>query len=200
MPIPSRYTYLLEDPIPPAAVRIGLDCYGTIEGPGTMNNKKIVGWADEVARFKGTNYANWAADWYNKDSIPWCGLFMALCQVRTGLSYRAPPKSYLSALAWSSWGEPVDFRQPNDLSKIQVGDVAVYVRAGGGHVHQVVGVSTDGRFILGLGGNQDNAVNIKGYPVSRLYSVRRPHYEVKPKGARHVRVSSSGIDMAGSDV
>lgn len=202
MTVPSRFKYLLQEPLPPAAVRIGLDCLGTLEGAGTTNNPKIVGWADEVKRFAPNNYNNWAADWYNADSIAWCGLFMALCQVRTGLSYRKPPLSYLSALAWASWGEPVKIRDKNgklDLSNIEVGDICVYVRDGGGHVHMAVGVTTDGKYVLGLGGNQDNAVNIKGYLATRLYAVRRPKYIVKPAGARHVVVSSTGIDVAKSD-
>lgn len=199
--IPDRFNYLLATPLPPAAVRIALDCYGTFEGGGTTNNPKILGWADEVARFAPSPYNNWAADWYNKDSVPWCGLFMALCQVRTGLAYRAPPKSYLSALAWAAWGEPVQWRGKEGLrlKEIKVGDICVYVREGGGHVHQCVGVTDDGKYILGIGGNQDNAVNIKGHAINGLYAVRRPHYNVVPEGARHVRVSSTGIDVAHSE-
>jgi len=202
MSIPARYAYLLQNPLPPAAVRIALDCYGTLEGAGGLNNPKILGWADEVARFQPSNYNKWAADWYKQDSIAWCGLFMALCQVRTGLDYRAPPPSYLSALAWAGWGEPVKWKDANGhllLENIWVGDVAVHVRQGGGHVNQVVGISSDGKYIQGIGGNQDNAVNIKGHPVSSLYAIRRPHYNVKPDGARHVVVSASGIDVAKSD-
>jgi hypothetical protein len=117
---------------------------------------------------------------------------MAVTAVRSanGKSNRFPPKSYLSALAWANFGLPVNWKA--SLNNIWVGDVGVFVRQGGGHVATIVGVSTDGKYIFCLGGNQDNAVNIKMIPTSRLYAVRRPPYTIRPLGATHVRLKSTG--------
>lgn len=195
--IPNRYSYLMLDPLPPSLVDAALHEYGSIEGPGTTNNPKIIGWADEVAKAMPTNYTNWAADWYNKDSISWCGLFIAICAARSanGNKARLPVANYLSALAWAAFGIAVKWRDASGLllENIFVGDVGVFVREGGGHVAIIVGVTVDGKYLVCLGGNQDNAVSIKQVAVSRLYAVRRPPYKVRPAGARHVRVTSTGI-------
>lgn len=196
MTYPSKYAYLMREPIAPLLVRCALGEYGTLEKAGAGNNARILGWADEVANAVPTPYNRWAADWYNKDSIPWCGLFMAAMAVRSsgGRPTRMPPKRYLAALAWADWGEAVQFRGREGLrlGEIAVGDVAVFVRSGGGHVGIVVGISTDGSRVLTLGGNQSDRVNIAPIAVSRLYAVRRPPYMSRPAGARHVRLTSTG--------
>lgn len=190
--LPARYQFLTKPPGATMLVDVALTHYGTLEGAGTANNPKIINWADIVARKAAAQYNNWAADWYNKDSVPWCGLFMALCVVDTN---RKPVGNYLSALAWADFGNPVQFkgREGLRLNEIKVGDVAVFVRNGGGHVAIVVGVTSDGKAIVCIGGNQDNAVNIKQFPIGRLYAVRRPPYKVTPAGARHVRLTSTGV-------
>lgn len=195
--LPARYKYLTEDPAAPALVQEFLKMIGTIERAGGANNPTIIAWADEVARESATTYNQWAADWYNKDSVPWCGLAQAVAAVRSagGRPERMPPKNYLSAAAWTAFGNPVQFRGREGLRlhEIFVGDVAIFTRAGGNHVATIVGVTKDGNYVVCVGGNQDDAVNIKQFPVSRLYAVRRPPYNQQPAGARHVRVTSSGI-------
>lgn len=195
MTLPSRYSYLKGDTTP-LLVEVALAELGTIEGGGTANNPKIIRWADEVAAAAKSPYNDWAADWYNKDSVPWCGLFAAVCAVRSanGNANRMPPKNYLAAASWASFGVPVQWRGREGLrlNEILVGDVAVFSRSGGNHVAIVVGVSKDGKYLHCVGGNQDNAVSIKGLPISRLYAVRRPPYKVRPAGARHVRLDGRG--------
>lgn len=194
--IPSRFNYLLQNPLPPVMVRLALDLHGTLETPGTPDNPRIIGWADEVNNaFPGRAYNKWAADWYNDDSVPWCGLFMAAICARTGLDYRAPPKNYLAALSWADWGVPVQFkgREGLRLGEIKVGDVGVLVRKGGGHVGIIVGVTKDGKNIIMIGGNQGDKVSIAEFPLTRVYAIRRPVYKDVPQGARHVRVDSSGV-------
>ena len=170
---------------------------GTLESPSTPNNPKILGWADEVARAQGTSYTKWAADWYNSDKIAWCGLFVAVCAVRSanGRADRLPPSKYLSALSWAEFGVPVQWkgREGLRLSEIWVGDVLVFIREGGGHVGICVGVSEDGTTVHVLGGNQGDKVSIAEIPVKRLYAVRRPPYQSRPEGARHVRLLASGV-------
>lgn len=192
-----KYAFLEQTPLPPVLVQVALKELGTLEKPGTPSNPKILAWADEIAKSTDSSYADWAADWYNKDSIPWCGLFAAVCAVRSanGRANRLPPAKYLSALAWADFGESVQWkgREGLRLENIWVGDVLVFVRDGGGHVGLCVGVSSNGETVHVLGGNQGDAVTITEIKTTRLYAVRRPPYMVKPEGARHVRLSPSGV-------
>lgn len=192
--IPSRYAYLQGQPLAPLLVRLAMEHVGKLEKPGAPDSPEIVGWADEVARIFPTPYNNWAADWYNKDSIAWCGLFLAMLCARTGLDYRKPPNKYLAALSWADWGEPVQFKGKEGyrLNEIKVGDIGVLVRNGGGHVGIIVGVTNDGKNIIMIGGNQGDKVSFAEFPISRLYAVRRPVYRTVPETAKHVRVSSTG--------
>lgn len=193
MKIPAKYSYLRQAPLPPNLVKVALDMYGTLETPGTADNPVIIGWADEVEDLCHTKYSSWAADFYNDDSVPWCGLFVAICTSRTmqDRPERRPVDKYLSALAWANWGVAIPFKK--DPKNICVGDILVFVRKGGGHVGICVGVSQDGKTVHVLGGNQSDRVNIAEIAIGRLYAVRRPPYVNHPEGARHVRVSSSGI-------
>lgn len=193
--VPSRYAYLNQQPLAPVMVRLALDLLGTLESPGTPNNRSILGWADEVNNaYPDRAYNKWAADWYNKDSIPWCGLFVAAVCARTGLDYRAPPKNYLAALAWADWGTPVQFKGKEGyrLEEIKLGDIGVLVRNGGGHVGIIVGVTKDGKNIIMVGGNQGDKVSIAEFPLSRVYAIRRPIYRNVPASVRHIRVDSTG--------
>lgn len=192
---PNKWKWLEKIDQLPALVAAALKEYGTTEVPGSRNNSRIIGWAKEVAKCDSTPYSRWAADWYTHDSVPWCGLFMATMACRTmgNKPDRAPVNSYLSALAWAAWAEPVDFRNTNN---IWCGDVAVFTRSGGGHVSIIVGVSQDGKNVICIGGNQSDAVNISSFPISRLYAVRRPKYRVRPAGAKNIRISTSGVPIS----
>jgi uncharacterized protein (TIGR02594 family) len=198
MPVPTKWQFLQRHPLPSISVLVALDNHGLHEGLGEKNNPTILAWADEVGKAQGTAYANWAADFYNKDSIPWCGLFMAWCQTKAvGQNpARLPLPGYLAALSWAAYGSAVPFRDKHgkmDLSAIEVGDIAVMVRDGGGHVTHIVAVSSDGRTFFGLGGNQNDQVSITEFSAERLYAVRRPPYVIKPQGSRHVLMGSSGV-------
>jgi uncharacterized protein (TIGR02594 family) len=186
--IPEKYRYLREEPLPPLMVRVALDMLGTLETPGNADNPVILGWADEVAKLCKQQYDRWAADFYNDDSIPWCGLFCAVVASRAsqGRPTRFPPRGYLAALSWRDWG------QPGRIDNIEVGDVVVLKRAGGGHVFIAVGVSHDGESVFGVGGNQSDAVTIAEFATSRIVAVRRPPYENKPAGARFVQLGTTG--------
>jgi uncharacterized protein (TIGR02594 family) len=186
--LPAKFRFLLEDPVAPLMVRLAIGELGLVETPGSGNNSVIIEWADEVARTVTTPYAKWAADWYNADSIPWCGLFMAVIAVRAsqGKAERMPPTKYLSALEWATFGEQVS------IDAAAVGDVMVLGRKGGGHVTLNVGTEEGGRRFFGLGANQGDAVNIAAFDNSRLVAVRRPAYSTRPAGARRVIVGPGG--------
>lgn len=176
----APYAWLNAEPAPRMLLE-AVSLIGTLEGPGTRENPTIVAWADEVARLYPSAYNNWAADWYNKDSIAWCGLAMAVCAARAG---REPPKSWLSALAWAAWGEAV----PEDQAAL--GDVLVFTRKGGGHVSLYVG--EDATHFHMLGGNQEDAFNIRRKAKSEVYAVRRPAYINRPVNVRPIRLAATG--------
>lgn len=187
--LPAKFRFLLEEPVAPLMVRLAIDELGRVETPGGGNTSAILAWADEVAKGCPTPYATWAADWYNADSIPWCGLFMAVIAVRAaqGKPGRMPPEKYLSALEWSKFGDQVP------KASAAVGDVMVMSRSGGGHVTLNVGMEVGGKRFFGLGGNQSDAVTIAPFDLSRVDYVRRPHYTSRPAGSRQVFVGPGGV-------
>lgn len=190
MAIPSRYAYLTDQKVPPPIeVRVALGMYGTYEFEGSHSNPLILAWADEVERLAPSAYDKWAADFFNSDAIPWCGLFRAVvaCRSAQARPERFPPKGYLAALAWTSWGIGV----PKKLENILVGDTIILNKPTT-HVFIAVGVTNKGT-VVGLGGNQSNTVNIKEFSFDRVYAIRRPPYLNRPEGARHVVVGSTGI-------
>jgi len=186
MTIPAQYAYLLRDPIAPKMVQAALDLYGIHEGLGRSDNPTILKWADEVAAATKSAYADWAGDFYNADSIPWCGLFMAVCAVRAagGRPERLPEHKYLSALEWKNWGVPVAVKDA------VVGDVGISQRQGGGHVFLIVG--EDATHFHILGGNQADQVSIVRKAKAEVVAVRRPRYLAMPAGARKVVVAAAG--------
>jgi uncharacterized protein (TIGR02594 family) len=188
--VPQKWRWILGINGLPNLVKEALGEYGLKEGAGTVNNSKIVAWADEIKKFTRSPYIDWAADWYNKDSIPWCGLFMAVMCVRTG---RIPIDKYLTALAWAAWGKSVSW---NNRRNIWTGDIAVFTRTGGGHVAIILGVTKDQNYVLCIGGNQTDGVTIALFPISRLYAVRRPNYTIKPAGAIYREVSATGVPIS----
>lgn len=156
---------------PPRMIREALALYGTTETAGTKSNSIIVNWANE------TNTKD--DDWYNSDSIPWCGLFMAIVAQR---SEKQLPKGVLTALAWANFGKAVD--------TAMLGDVLVFKRKGGGHVGLYVGESYNSYFVLG--GNQSDKVCITRIMKNRTHAIRRPIYNVQPETVKKYYYDNSG--------
>jgi uncharacterized protein (TIGR02594 family) len=181
-PLPARYAALAREPGPKMLLE-ALRLHGTLERPGTLDNPVIIAWARACPY---SSYARWAADFYNDDAIPWCGLFMAVLAVRTagGKTERLPPEKYLSALAWSAWGRPA-------VGGPMLGDVVTFVRPGGGHVALYVG--EDATTFHVLGGNQSNAVNITRIEKTRLHAARRPAYSLTPANVRIIHWAAGGV-------
>lgn len=156
---------------PPRLVREAMALNGTIETPGAANNPIILNWAKET---------NTSADnWYNADSIPWCGLFMAVVAQRAEWPIVAEP---LRALSWATFGKKVD--------KAVLGDVLTFKRKGGGHVGIYVGETADSFYVLG--GNQSDKVCITRIAKNRLFSINRPPYKVQPPSAIQYHYASNG--------
>jgi uncharacterized protein (TIGR02594 family) len=123
---------------------------GLKEVPGKGNNPTIVKW---LIKMKA---------WWRDDLTPWCGTFVDNCIRESGLPVA---KAGYRAKAWLDWGMP--------LKAPVYGCVVIFDRAGGGHVGFVVGRDFNG-FLMVLGGNQSDAVNIAPFKMERVAGYRWP--------------------------
>ena len=172
--LPKQYAWLNNIGTLPKTIQEGLKLYGTTEASGSSNNPIIMQWARELKASKIEVSA------FTGDVVPWCGLFAAIVALRSG---KDVPKYPLSALNWSRFGEKV--------KKAGLGDVLVFSRNGGGHVGFYIG--EDASYYHVLGGNQSNKVNILRIKKSRLHSIRRPVYNIKPETVKSYQLASVGI-------
>jgi uncharacterized protein (TIGR02594 family) len=170
MSLPKTWAWLASEPAPRLLVE-GLALFGIRETAGPRNTPAIMAWAQEVGpRIQKV---------YTADSIPWCGLFMAVVAKRAG---KSQPESPLWARAWAAWGDP--------SPRAALGDVLVFVRPGGGHVGIYVGEDKTSYAVLG--GNQGDAVSIVWIAKSRCIAVRREYRIGPPPNVRPVTVKRSG--------
>ena len=126
---------------------------GTTEGPGPADNPKIL-----------EMYASVGHTHVEHDSVAWCAAFIGHCLERAGI--RSTRK--LTARSYLDWGVPVE------VTDAQQGDIGVIPRGSSrwqGHVFFIDRI--EGQWVWGLGGNQDDAVNVKRYPVAKLLGIRR---------------------------
>lgn len=173
--LPSKYNDLARAVSPKMLVEM-IKLYGTLEAPGTKDNPTIMAWAKETG-IKG----------YTHDSIPWCGLTMAVVSKRAGYEF---PKHPLWALDWLNFGYPVD--------RPMLGDVMVKSRDGGGHVTMYVG--EDDKNYHCLGGNQSDSVNVTMIPKSaRWKGFRRPIFKVGQPSTVRVIYRAAGGKTGGSE-
>lgn len=133
----------------PLWLEAGIKLIGTKEGPGAKDNATIIQWAKD----EGGDIAKE----YTHDSVPWCALFANHCLTKVGLK----GTETLWALDFAGKWPSVKLAGP------AVGAFAPMLRSGGGHIIQVVGRDQHGN-IMGLGGNQSDAVNIEPFAISRL--------------------------------
>jgi uncharacterized protein (TIGR02594 family) len=168
MTLPSQYAWLAKEPGPKMLVE-ALKLFGTVEAPGARDNPIIIEWAAEVGLGKT----------YSHDSIPWCGLFMAVVAKRAGKTVVDSP---LWALSWADFGKPT--------TGAMLGDVMTFKRDGGGHVGLYVGEDQGAYHVLG--GNQSDKVCFTRIAKSRLYRARRPIYNVQPANVRKINLVANG--------
>lgn len=116
---------------------------GLAEIPGKRHNGVISGWLRALKA------------WWDDDETPWCGTFVAHCCRAAG---RDLPQHWYRAKAWADAG--------TRLPRPAYGCIAVFERAGGGHVGFVVGQDGAGNLLV-LGGNQGNKVSIAAFERSR---------------------------------
>ena len=99
------------------------------------------------------------------DETAWCAAFVGAMLKRCGL----PHTGKLTARSYLDWGKPVD------LAKAEPGDIVVLWRGSPTSWQGHVGFfdrQADGNVYL-LGGNQRDMVNVSGYSIDRVLSVRR---------------------------
>lgn len=104
------------------------------------------------------------------DETPWCAAFVGFCLEGVGIV----SSRFESARSYLTWGQPI--REP------QHGCIVVMARDGGGHVGFLTGVTREG-WLLVLGGNQGNEVNIRAFPKDRVTDYRWPHAVPLPSSA-----------------
>lgn len=168
MTLEPKYQWLTKEPGPKMILE-ALKLFGTKESPGTADNPEIIEWSKET----GLNRV------YSADSIPWCGLFMAVVAKRAG---KVVPKDPLWALNWKNFGK--------QSLLPSLGDVLVFKRPSGGHVGLYV--AEDSKTYHVLGGNQSDAVTITRIEKTRCVGVRRPLYNVEPDNVRPIKIASTG--------
>lgn len=167
--IPEKYKWLLDEPGPKMLLE-ALKLYGKKEQPGTGNNPEILKWAAET----GLHHV------YSADSVPWCGLFMAVVAKRAD---KEIPKDPLWARNWAKFG--VNTGEPG------LGDVLVFQRQQGGHVGLYIGEDDTAYFVLG--GNQSDQVNITRVSKQRCIATRRPVWKIaQPDNIRKIILEPDG--------
>ena len=98
------------------------------------------------------------------DATAWCAAFVGAMLARSGVK----PTGKLNARSYLDWGAPVERKDAKP------GDVVIFKRGNSswqGHV--AFFVKDKSALIEVLGGNQSNAVNVKGYQASKLLGIRR---------------------------
>jgi uncharacterized protein (TIGR02594 family) len=163
----ATYAWLQKEEAPRILVE-AIKLYGVKEVIGENDNPTILDWADEIGVGK----------LYQRDSVPWCGLFMGVVAKRAGKEVPANP---LWARNWSKWGVPC---------LPELGCVLVFSRESGGHVGVYVGEDIECYHVLG--GNQSDSVCITRIKKNRLLSARCA-YRVKPANVRKIILSPTGI-------
>mgnify|MGYP003626343705 FL=1 len=135
-------------------INIALSQYGVTEIIGYQHNPVVLNYFKEIGH-----------TWVATDETAWCSSFVNWVALRANLE-----RSHkLTARSWLNVGTAIN--QP------KINDVVIFWRhkksSWKGHVGFFIGYSEDKKYIYVLGGNQNNQVNIKKYPVYRLLGFRR---------------------------
>ena len=135
-------------------INIGLGEYGVTELKGNDKHHPRILEYFKVAGHKRVK----------TDETAWCSAFANWLALRAGCLHSGA----LNARSWLKVGK--------SITKPRIGDVVVFwreaKRSWKGHVGFYIGMSDDKQYIYCLGGNQNNQVCIKPYPVSRLLGYR----------------------------
>jgi uncharacterized protein (TIGR02594 family) len=156
---------------------------GTHEARGSRSNP------DVVAMFRDAGHPNVK----NCISTPWCSAYAGACHERTD----TPTRRNLMARSWLQWGvDATDSPQRGDVVVIWRGQ-----RDDGLYGHVFFFLRFEGAHVVGIGGNQEDAVTIAKFPRSRILGIRRARPIAK---SRIVKASVgqvvTGVATAGGGV
>lgn len=136
----------------PKYVKIALKEIGVKEIMGFVHNSRVL------------EYQATTAGKYSDDETPWCGSFISWVMKEAKISHNIIYTE--RAKEWIKFGKAIDKPVP--------GAIAIKDRVGGGHVCIVIGKSDDG-YLLCVGGNQNDEVNISKYKENVFTNFRVPN-------------------------
>lgn len=116
------------------------------------------------------------------DETPWCSAFVGGCLEMCGIR----SSRFEGAASYLRWGFA--------LKDPVTGCVVVIHRPGGYHVFFAVGKTKDGK-IVGIGGNQSDAVTYATFDPNRVLAYRWP-YGVDMSGQTFPTVTASGLKVS----
>jgi len=176
--IPEKYKWLNEIGTLPKMVEAAIQFLGIKEVAGKGSNPVIMNMANELG-LQGI---------YTNDDTSWCAIFINyLCKI-TGkpiVDYKGDKYNLMRAKWLSNWGNKVAIKD------MQLGDIGVLNRDGGGHVFLIIGKTPQGN-VIGLGGNQSNSVTFSEFDINRLIDVRRYYATQAPESAKLYVVAGDG--------
>lgn len=117
---------------------------------GDKHNPLILKWWKDIKRSGIKN-----------DETPWCAAYVGGVLEEVGIK----SSRFESAKSYLDWGVK--------LNSAKTGCIVVFSRTGGGHVGFVVGQDKGGNLLV-LGGNQNDAVNIKSFSKANVVGYRWP--------------------------
>lgn len=176
--IPERLKWLEEIGPLPKMIAAALQYLGVKEFPGPANNPVIM----EMAKGLGVEKI------YTSDSLQaWCAVFVNHIIRITGKPIDLHPKDQydlLRALKTAPLFESVP------IDEWVLGDIMKISREKGGHVFFPIAQTPGG--VIGLGGNQGNAVNFSEFDKSRIVDVKRYYATAAPASAKRYKMDSTG--------
>lgn len=133
-------------------LKIALGELGQKEIIGPIHNERIL----EYQVMTGLNFGT--------DEIAWCSIFANWVALQANL----PRSKSAMARSWLKVGKKTDWPQP--------GDIVVFWRgrknSALGHVGFFIGYSQSGKSIYCVGGNQEDEVNIRTFPLTKVLEFR----------------------------
>lgn len=173
--LPKQFEFLNKEGAPKMLLE-ALKLYGVTEKAGSSDNPTILAWARELG----------IKD-YTADSIPWCGLFIAIIAKRADKTVVDQP---LWARNWSNFGKKRDIAM--------LGDVLVFKRSNGaGHVGLYAGETKTKYYVLG--GNQGDKVSIVPILKSRLISINAEYKTAQPANVRQIFFKEDGKPVSNNE-
>jgi uncharacterized protein (TIGR02594 family) len=158
----------------PKWLQLAFTNLGTKEGPGKVNNKKVLEF-----------YLDAGHPEIGHDSVPWCGAFVGAMLARAGMPLPINP---LAARNWLNWGKATD--------KPKRGDVVIFKRGTGWQGHVAFYLGETDTSIVHLGGNQSDAVTITSTPKSKLLGYRTTVSLKTSNGLKAATASMAGVGLA----